>query len=309
MKQTAISLIALSIAAMPAIAETTSIDTGSFDSIDVNGAISVIYEQGENQSVVVEQAAGDFSDIDVSTRGNELRITRKSLKKKGVFNRGVSINRSNGNLVVKVNGKVVPNYTVRISSPAITAIDASQSSTVTARDINTEILELDASSSADIIASGRAGELFIGASSSADVDAAGLESNSLDIDASSSAEVTATSNGLGPVFVNISSSAEAEIELAGRAHVDIDASSSADVELAGTCDRIIVDASSSADVEAEELQCNRAEVSASSSSDVNVHVSESITGHVSSGADLNVLGSPANRDVSRSSRGDVSFSG
>ena len=309
MKRTAISLFALSVAAMPALAETKSFEAGNFDSLDVNGAIEVIFEQGASHSVLVEQDNGDFSDIDISTKGGELKITRQSLKKKASWNRGLSTSKKNGKLVVKVNGKVVPNYTVRVTSPTISEIDASQSSIVTANDLNTGDLFLDASSSADIYASGTAGAVKIDASSSANISAGGLEANSLDLDASSSADVIAASNGLGNILINISSSADAEVALAGQAQVDIEASSSSDVTLTGTCDQIVVDASSSADVMAEGLRCNTANVSGSSGSDVSVFASQEITANVTSGADVTVLGAPSGRSITKSSGGDVDFAG
>ena len=79
MKPALISLSALSIAALPALAETKDFPVGSFSSIDVNGGIKVLYETGAETTVIVEQAEGDFSDISIETDDGELQIGRESL--------------------------------------------------------------------------------------------------------------------------------------------------------------------------------------------------------------------------------------
>ena len=61
MKRALISLSALSIAALPALAETQDFQVDSFSKLDVSDAIQVIYETAPNTSVVAEQADGDFS--------------------------------------------------------------------------------------------------------------------------------------------------------------------------------------------------------------------------------------------------------
>ncbi|HBN94318.1 MAG TPA: hypothetical protein DEB28_16880, partial [Hyphomonas sp.] len=79
MKRALISLSALSIAALPALAETKDFPVGSFSNIDVNGGIKVLYETGAETTVIVEQAEGDFSDISIETDDGELQIGRESL--------------------------------------------------------------------------------------------------------------------------------------------------------------------------------------------------------------------------------------
>ncbi|MEQ3650800.1 DUF2807 domain-containing protein [Hyphomonas sp.] len=305
MKRALISLSALSIAALPALAETQDFQVDSFSKLDVSDAIQVIYETAPNTSVVAEQADGDFSDIQIETRNGELFIDRKSLGHG--WNSNVSTDLKNGVLIAKVNGKRVPPYLVRVTSPTLSAIDTSRSSIVRASNIDADTLELEASSSSDLSVSGRATSVDIDASSSADVDAQDLVAGSLSVGASSSADVTAKAVSEQPVRISASSSADVEIELAGNSQIDLTASSSADVVLSGTCDRIVVEASSSADVEAKNLSCKSARVKASSSADVTLEVTESVNATASSGGDINIYGNPAQRDVRESSGGDISI--
>ncbi|KCZ51677.1 GIN domain-containing protein [Hyphomonas pacifica] len=306
MKRTAISIAALTLAAMPALAETKSYDVSDFDALDVSGAIMVEYTQGPAHSVTVDQKDGDFSDILIETKGDELQIKRKSLEK-AKWRKNMSIKHKNGELVVKVNGDVKPSYKVIVTSPSISELDISQSSMLTANNISADELELDSSSSASLTVSGTSKDTSIEASSSSDLDAEDLVSDKLSIDASSSADVSANASGAGPVDVEASSSSDVEVTIAGSSDVEIDASSSADVTVEGSCNLIDVEASSSADVDADDLICVSAKVEASSSADVGVHASKSVKATANSGADVLVHGDPAERDVSKSSGGDVDF--
>ncbi|HBH45698.1 MAG TPA: hypothetical protein DDY28_14935, partial [Hyphomonas atlantica] len=164
MQRALISLSALAIAALPALADTKDYAVGDFTKLDVSEAILVIYGNGPSSSVTVEQSNGDFSDINIETDGDTLLIDRNSVG--GGWRSNISTDFRNGELRAKVNGKKVPSYTVRISSPAISGIDVSRSARTTANSINADALDLKASSSADLIISGRANSDRIDPSSS-----------------------------------------------------------------------------------------------------------------------------------------------
>ena len=305
MQRALISLSALAIAALPALADTKNYAVGDFTKLDVSEAILVIYDNGPSSSVTVEQSNGDFSDINIETDGDTLLIDRISVG--SGWRSNISTDFRNGELRAKVNGKKVPSYTVRISSPAISGIDVSRSARTTANSINADALDLKASSSADLIISGRANSVRIDASSSSDIEAERLVANRLSIDASSSADVEARAETDQQIRIAASSSADVELNLSGGADIELEASSSADLELDGTCDHIVITASSSADVEGRELICASAKVKASSSADVNLSVTDTVEASASSGGDINIFGNPAQRDVRESSGGDVSF--
>ena len=305
MQRALISLSALAIAALPALAETKDYTVGNFSELDISEAIQVIYENAPTTTVTVEQSGGDFSDINIETKGDTLLIDRKSVGKGWRSN--ISTDFRNGELRAKVNGKKVPSYTVRISSPIVSGIDVSRSARITANAIDADTLDLKASSSADLIISGRVNTLSIDASSSSDVEAEDLIANRLMIDASSSADVEAHAATDKQVRIAASSSSDVELDLSGGADVELEASSSADIELDGSCGHITITASSSADIEGREFTCASAKVKASSSADVNLSVTDTVEASASSGGDINIYGSPAQRDVRESSGGDVSF--
>lgn len=307
MKNVLIPLSVLSIAALPAFAETREFQVAPFDGIKVKGAITVFYETGPETSVIVEQDEGDFSDIKILTDDGELKIGRESLGFPKSLTGNLSIDSSNGALQVKVNGKPVPSYTVRVTSPSISELDVAQSSTLTAAGLDAGDLEMEASSTGKLIVSGRAASAEIDASSSSMVDASNLVAGAIEIEATSSADVLAHAVTSRRAEIEASSSSDVQLFLESSSDIEVEASSSTDVVLNGTCNQIIVDASSSADVKAGKLACKSADIDASSSADVIVSVSDAIDAHASSGADISVYGAPTQADTRESSGGDISF--
>ena len=307
MKRALISLSALSIAALPALAETKDFPVGSFSSIDVKGGIKVLYETGAETTVIVEQAEGDFSDISIETDDGELQIGRESLGFLKSLRANLHVDLVEGNLRVKVNGKRKPSYTVIVTSPSISELDVAQSSILEASGIDAGEIELDASSSAKLIVSGRAASADMDASSSSSIDASDFIVGAITIEATSSADVIAHAVTNSRARIDASSSSDVKLVLESTADIDVDASSSTDIVLTGTCDEITVDASSSADVEAKDLLCKSAEIDASSSADVSVSVTEALEAKASSGADINVHGAPTQVDITESSGGDISI--
>ena len=307
MKRALISLSALSIATLPALAETQDFQVDSFSSIDVNGGIKVLYEPGAETSVIVEQAEGDFSDISIESDDGELQISRESLGFLKSLRANLNVDLVDGDLRVKVNGKRKPSYTVIVTSPSISELDVAQSSILEASGIDAGEIELDSSSSGKLIVSGRAASADMDASSSSSIDASDFIAGAISIEATSSADVIAHAVTDSRARIDASSSSDVRLVLESTADVDVDASSSTDVVLSGTCDEITVDASSSADVEAKDLLCNSAEIEASSSADVSVSVTEALEAKASSGADINVYGAPTQVDINESSGGDISI--
>lgn len=308
MIRTATCLAAFAALTVPtALAETKSYDAKAFSEIEARGAIDVIYERAATPSIVVEQAEGDFGDVYLDFDGDTLIVSRNSVRDRSGWFSSVNINMKDHRKVVKVNGKRVPYYVVRVSGPNLDAARIAVSAKLTATGVHSDDFDGRASSSGDLEVSGTAGHAKLHASSSGDLIATDLEAGSLDIHASSSGDVEAKSTGTGRITIDASSSGDVELVSLGAADFVIDASSSADVELKGACAAIDIEASSSADVGAKELKCRSASVSASSSGDVSVYASESVQAHASSGGDIYVSGSPAARDVSKSSGGDVDF--
>ena len=293
-----------------AMADTQSVPVDGFSKIVVKAGILVNYTPGPESSVTVEQEAGDFSDIDITVSKGKLKIGRKSLAQSGWGgNRSMSTKWRDGKIVVKVNGKRVPSYTVTVTSPDLESLKATQSSKLIASGLNLDALNASASSSGDIELVGQASTAQLEASSSGTVDAAEFIVASVKLDASSSGEVYATSIDGELIDIDASSSGDVKIVTTGTPDIKIDASSSADVSLEGACNFLTASISSSADVSGESMSCKTAEISTSSSGDLSLNVTESVIARASSGGDIEIGGSPAQRDVTRSSGGDVDFVG
>jgi hypothetical protein len=308
MIRSATSLATLLILSTPAaLAENKSYPAQPFTEIEAAGPIDVIYERSDTYAVNVEQADGDFSDVYLDFKGDRLIVSRNSIRDRSGWFNNVSIRVKNDRKVVKVNGKRVPYYIVRVSGPDLNTVLSRSSAKLTATGVMAESFDAQANSSGDLVLDGIASTAKLRASSSGDILAANFRAEMLDIHASSSGDVEARSHGAGKVTVEASSSGDVELHSLGSAEFVVEASSSADVELAGQCASIEVEASSSADVDANELNCKSAQITASSSADVSVHASEEVTARASSGGDIYVSGSPPIRDISKSSGGDVDF--
>lgn len=305
MTRIALPLIVLAAALAPiASAESKSFPVGDFTAIDTRGAVDVIFETGPEASINVEQAEGDFSDIFIEQNGQTLLVGRNSLRSKAGWARNVSLSTKNDRKVVKVNGKRVPSYTIRVTAPALEEVSVANSSSLSASGLDASTFSGSVSSSSDLTLAGSVEQAKLRASSSADLDAKHLAATSLDLDVSSSADATAKVLG-GKLTLAASSSADVTLEATGSDLVEIDASSSADVEISGTCQTLEVSASSSADVSADDMPCENGDIQASSGADVDAYISGNLEARASSGSDVTVRGNPATRDVRESSGGDI----
>jgi hypothetical protein len=308
MFRTATCLAALAALTAPAaLAETKSYDAEAFSSIDARGAIDVVYEHAASPSIVVEQAEGDFSDVYLEFDGDTLIVSRNSVRDRSGWFGNTSIKIKDNRKVIKVNGKRVPYYVVRVAGPDLDGARVAASAKLVATGIQSNDFTGKVSSSGDLELSGTAAKAKLKASSSGDLMASAFTAESLEIQASSSGDVEAVSSGKGRVRIDASSSGDVALRSLDAADFIIDASSSADIELEGACGTIEVEASSSADVDAAKLTCRAATVSVSSSGDVSVHAAESVEAQASSGGDVYITGNPASRDISKSSGGNVDF--
>ena len=308
MIRTATCLAALAALTTPAaFAETKTYDAKAFTGIDTRGAIDVVYEHADTPSITVEQAEGDFSDVYLDFDGDTLIVSRNSVRDGRGWFRNVSVRVRDNRKVVKVNGKRVPYYIVRVAGPSLDTVRVAVSAELEANGVQSDDFSARVSSSGNLYVNGTAGHADLYASSSGDIFAGSLAAGTLDLHASSSGDVEAKATGTGRVTIEASSSGDVELESLGAADFTVDASSSGDVTLRGACASIEVDASSSADIEAGKLTCRSATVDASSSADVFIYASEAVKAHASSSGDIYVAGTPAVRDISKSSGGDVDF--
>ncbi len=301
--------------------ETKTYDLKGFTGVSASAAVDVELTQGEAFSVLAYTKSDDFSGLELKVKGGVLIATRPEEIWK---NKRMSIQRVNGQRIIKINGERVPTYTVRVTAPRVDLLGASSSSIVTAKEIKNSDLSIKATSSGDINAEVAGGDVSVDASSSADVVLSGTYDN-LDIDASSSADVV-LSGTCDRLDINATSSADVKADnltslqldllssssgnirakVAGG-DVSVDATSSGDVVLSGNCDNLDINASSSADVKAGSLTCQKGNLRASSGADIIAMLTETVTAHARSGGDILVRGGAKPVKVTESSGGDVSI--
>lgn len=85
----------------------------------------------------------------------------------------------------------------------------------------------------------------------------------------------------------------------------VTANGGADVNLSGACKTLTLEMSGGADFDSENFACETATINASGGSDVNVRASLSASARATSGADINVFGTPAAFTSDKDSGGDI----
>ncbi|GMU62143.1 MAG: hypothetical protein AMXMBFR34_39060 [Myxococcaceae bacterium] len=127
------------------------------------------------------------------------------------------------------------------------------------------------------------------------------------IEASGGSHVAAT---VAPMTsIHLGASGGSDVNAAGIAGEDvrIEASGDSDVTAVGSANALFLDASGDSDVFATQLPVRTAAVEVSGDSDAEVAVSDSISGSVSGGSDLIVVGRPASSRLSVTGGSDVRF--
>lgn len=207
---TAASLVALGLAGA-ASAETRTYDVGSFTKIDVSAGLDLEFEAGGAQSITVENAKGDFSDIDVVVRGGTLVLKRKK------NNWGWRNKRQR--------------YGITVSAPQISSLEASSGSDVSGRNMADEIITIDVSSGADVTITGvDGGTVSISTSSGSDASVSGT-CETVQADSSSGSDLEARDLICQNGYADASSGSDISIHASNS--VNAEASSGADVDVYG----------------------------------------------------------------------------
>lgn len=125
------------------------------------------------------------------------------------------------------------------------------------------------------------------------------------IKASSGADIV-TKSKIKSEKLYISASSESEIE----ADLEINelickSSSGSDIKLRGTSNKAVVSASSGSEIDAAALIVSHVIAESSSGADITITANESITADASSGGDINYKGTPKEKDIDKSSGGNV----
>lgn len=207
---TAASLLALGLAGA-ASAETRTYDVGDFTAIDISAGLDLTFETGSAQSISVENRNGDFSDIEVVTKGNTLVLKR-----------------------VKNNwgwGRKRERYGITVTAPVISSIEASSGSDVAGRGMTGDSVYVDVSSGADVTVTGvDAGTVTIETSSGSDASVSGT---CVTVRAESSSGSDIEARDLICENGRAQASSGSDIAIHTTASVDADASSGGDVDVYG----------------------------------------------------------------------------
>ena len=126
MKRLALALLAGSLLALPAAAETNRYNLSGFNAIEASSHVRVILRQGP-YSVVAEEPNGRFGDLILEVRGGTLVASRKP-QRSWLW-----------------NGRNGPEYTITVSAPNIRSIEAHSHASVSG-DLSAEALRLAAHS-------------------------------------------------------------------------------------------------------------------------------------------------------------------
>lgn len=227
LKRTLVLTAAAATLASVAAAETRTYDVPGFSRIDVSTGLTLVYEAGPGQSVVAETDNGDFDKLSVAVEGDTLVLKRNGRN-------------------WTWGGNNRDRFTITVSAPAISGLEASSGSSATANGFAGNAIELDANSGASLRASGIDGsEVSLDVSSGASLSAAGT-CGTAQLEASSGASLNAETLRCQSVIADASSGAS--IEAYATTSVDGDASSGGSISVTGGATDVTVDKSSGGSV-------------------------------------------------------------
>mgnify|MGYP003117223166 FL=1 len=188
MKRSVLSFLALSVAALPAMADTSQVyNLTGFDELDVAAGVDVKFTRAAEYSVKADFEKGSPEDVKVKLSDDRLYLSLKS-------NTGW--------------GKKV-RVTFYVTAPQLEEIEASSGSSLLAEGLASEDVELNVSSGASVSMYGTCSTLKIKATSGGAANAKGLTCET----------VKATANSGGAIGAHASSSATSKTSSGGS--VDI----------------------------------------------------------------------------------------
>lgn len=206
-------------------AETRTFDVGSFTNIDISAGLDLDFQAGASQSVTVENAKGDFSDIEVFVRGDTLVLKRK---------KNMSW------------GQKRQRYGISVTAPVISGLEASSGSDASGSGMTGETISIEVSSGADVSVNGvDGGTVRIETSSGSDATVSGA-CTTVRAEASSGSDIEARDLICQNGEADVSSGSDIAIHVTGS--VRADASSGGDVDVYGGPTDVTTDKSSGGSV-------------------------------------------------------------
>jgi len=127
------------------------------------------------------------------------------------------------------------------------------------------------------------------------------------LEASSGSDIKSKSElKLSSLDLSASSGANIDLSLVVN-NLNVEGNSGGDIDLSGLADNLSVDGSSGVNIKASDLQSKICNAGASSGATLKIDVSENIIAKASSGGNIRVTGNPKDRNIEKSSGGDVTF--
>ncbi len=180
MKNLIPAAFAAALLATPAFAETKTFDLAGFTRVSASAGVDVTISVGGDYSVVADSTPKGLEKLKVELVGDELRIGRKA--------RTMSWGRGD-------------QVSVKVSAPALAAVDVSSGASVDATGVDAGAFAIDVSSGGDLEIVGRCDALAADVSSGGSIDAAGLLCRT--------ANASASSGGSADVFASESANGDA----------------------------------------------------------------------------------------------------
>lgn len=164
------AIVALGLTAPGFAQDSESRDLEGFNAIDANGGFELVVVQGDAFSVELIGDADDFGDIDTEIDRGTLEIDQDS----GWFTRRSSLD-----------------VVVQVTMPEINELEFGRGISAEVTAIDSDMLEVDASTGSSVRLSGSCGSLEIDASTGTSLRARNLVCTRVEVDASTGASVSA----------------------------------------------------------------------------------------------------------------------
>ena len=207
------------------MAETRSYDVPAFADIDVSAGITLEFAAGGAQTVLVENAKGDFDDIEISVRDGTLDIGRPTRM-------GWNFSR--------------PRYTVTVTAPQLSGLDVSSGADATGSGLSGPDVFVEVSSGASAEVSDiDAGRVSLETNSGANMIVSGVCD---DVRAESSSGSALAARNLVCSAGRAEASSGSDTMIHTTLSVRAEASSGADVVVYGSPESVVEDSSSGGDV-------------------------------------------------------------
>lgn len=143
------------------------LDLTGFDRINAGGGYQLVVEVGESWSVTLDGDSDDFDEIEASVDGDELVLRQHQRM---------------------FRGRRALDVTVRVTLPAINAVDFHRGVESEITGIAADAFSVDVSTGAEVELSGTCGTLDVDLSTGGSLQARFLECQSVDVEASTGAE-------------------------------------------------------------------------------------------------------------------------